>query len=158
MQCSQQVSTTIVYAQQASTQFNINQNFNYNTVWKVGPYIMQGHIYMQTSIAILYRWQAFICFNARSKLPLQSYCYGRPLYNAMLTKISIAILYRWQAFTRFNVTCKLQLQSYWNGRPLYNAVLHVNFNCNLIQMVGLYISLLRLINIHEVVTWLIKIA
>ena len=53
---------------------------------------------------------------------------------------------------------KLLLQSYWNGRPLYNAMLTINFYYNRIGLVGLYIYLLSLINIHEVVTWLIKIA
>ena len=76
--------------------------------------------------------------------------------------------------------CALLLQSYWNGRPLYNAMPAANFfiaiiiemdsrplrdsmhakrlYSNLIGMVGLHIYILSLINIHEVVTWLIKIA
>ena len=56
------------------------------------------------------------------------------------------------------LTCKLLLQSYIDGRPLHSSMLHVNFYCNRIGMVGLYIFLLGLINIHEMVTWLIKIA
>ena len=44
------------------------------------------------------------------------------------------------------------------GRPSHSSMLHVNFYYNRIGMVGLYICLLSLINIHEVVTWLIKIA
>ena len=137
MQCSQQVSTTIVYRQQTFTKFNItwkfqlqpyingrplynsmlHVNFNYNRIGMVGLYILQCYMYT-----------------------------------------SIATLYRWQAFTRFNVTCKLQLQSYWNGRPLYNAMLAVNFYYNRIGLAGLHIYILSLINIHEMVTWLIKIA
>ena len=44
------------------------------------------------------------------------------------------------------------------GRPLHDSMHTKSFYYNRIGMVGLYIYLLSLINIHEVVTWLIKIA